>query len=140
MIVALLVLSVLLAVLELIFQSLYIGPVPVPLGTLMILLTMPWLVRATVEVLPSVGGAAAPILVWFLTTAVVGALGPGGDVLLPLVSGSSLAWQTPLLLFTGVAVGLVCFRRAVERLAEQAADARLGAGTGPQTTTRKARS
>lgn len=134
MIVALLVLSVLLAVLELIFQSLYIGPVPVPLGTLMILLTMPWLVRATVEVLPNVGGAAAPILVWFLTTAVVGALGPGGDVLLPLT------WQTLLLLFSGVAVGLVCFRRAVERLAEQAADARLGAGTGPETTTRKARS
>ncbi len=110
MLVALLVISVLLAVLELMFQSLYIGPVPVPVGTLMILLSMPWLVGATAELLPSPGGAAAPILVWFLTTAVVGAFGPGGDTLLPA------AWQTLLLLFTGVTVGLVCFRRAVDRM------------------------
>ncbi|MBW0106622.1 hypothetical protein [Pseudonocardia sp. KRD291] len=133
MLLALLVISILLAVLELMFQSLYIGPVPVPAGTLMILLTMPWLVRATVAELPSAGGAAAPILVWFLTTAVVGAFGPGGDMLLPL------SWQTLLLLFTGVAVGMVCFRRAVDRLAGEAAGARPGAGTGPATTTRKAR-
>ena len=134
MLLALLMISVLLAVLELMFQALYIGAVPVPAGTLMILLSMPWLVRATVEELPSPGGAAAPILVWFLTTAVVGAFGPGGDVLLPLT------WQTLLLLFSGVAVGLVCFRRAVDRLAEEAAGKRSGAGSGPATTTRKARS
>lgn len=112
MLALLLVLSVLLAVLELMFQSLYVGPVPVPLGTLGILLSMPWLVRTTAELLPNVGGAAAPVLVWFLVTAVVGAFGPGGDVLLP---GT---WQTVLLLLTGVVVGLVCFRRAMDRMVE----------------------
>lgn len=134
MLLALLMISVLLAVLELMFQSLYIGPVPVPAGTLMILLSLPWLVRATVEELPSSGGAAAPILIWFLTTAVVGAFGPGGDMLLPLT------WQTLLLLLTGVVVGLFCFRRAVDRLAEDAARERPGAGTGHGRTTGKARS
>lgn len=133
MVAALLVLSVLLAVLELMFQSLYIGPVPVPLGTLGILLSMPWLVRMSAGVLPSPGGAAAPILAWFLTTAVVGGFGPGGDTLLPLT------WQTVLLLLTGVVVGLVCFRRAVDRLAEEAAARRTGSGAGPDPTTRKAR-
>lgn len=127
MLITLLVVSVLLAVLELMFQSLYIGPVPVPAGTLMILLSMPWLVRASAEELPSIGGAAAPILAWFLTTAVVGAFGPGGDTLLPAT------WQTLLLLFTGATVGLVCFRRAVDRLAQEAAERRPGAGPGTTT-------
>lgn len=130
---ALLMLSVLLSVLELMFQALYLGPVPVPLGTLGILLTMPWLVRTCSELLPSPGGAAAPILVWFLTTAVVGAFGPGGDTLLPL------SWQTVLLLLTGVVVGLVCFRRAVDRMAEEASGQRTASGARPDTTTRKAR-
>lgn len=133
MIGALLMLSVLLAVLELMFQSLYLGPVPVPLGTLGILLSMPWLVRTFSEVLPTVGGAAAPILVWFLTTAVVGAFGPGGDMLL------SPSWQTVLLLLTGVVVGLVCFRRAVDRLAEEGSGQRTASGARTDTTTRKAR-
>ncbi len=107
----LVVLTVLLAVLELMFQSAYIGPVPLPIGTLVIVLTMPWLVRTTVETWPTTGGAAMVPVVWFLTTAVVGALGPGGDTLLVPT------WQTLLLLATGVLVGLFCFRRAVDRMA-----------------------
>ena len=123
----LLVLSILLSVLELMFQSLYIGTVPVPAGTLAILLTMPWLVRTSAELMPGPGGAAAPVLLWFLVTAVVGAFGPGGDVLLPLT------WQTLLLLASGVVVGLICFRRAVERQSAAAAAAGAAGDRDPRT-------
>ena len=133
MLAMLLLISVLMAVLELMFQGLYVGSVPVPLGSLGVLLTMPWLVRTTVELLPSAGGAAAPVLVWFLVTAGVGAFGPGGDTLLP---GT---WQTVLLLLTGVVVGLVCFRRAADRLAQQAADAGAGRRSNEDPRIRKAR-
>lgn len=113
----LVVVTVVLAMLELMFQFTYVGPVPLPIGTLLIVLTMPWLVRESAEALPtSVGAALVPVL-WFLVTAVFGAFGPGGDSLLVP------AWQTLLLLATGVLVGLVCFRRAVERIA-RAAEAR----------------
>ena len=114
----LVVLTVLLAALELMFQFTYIGPVPLPIGTLAILLTMPWLVRATVEAWPTTAGAALVPVVWFLATALIGVFGPGGDSLLVP------AWQTLLLLATGVLVGLFCFRRAVDRLA--------GAAGGPR--------
>lgn len=130
----LLLISVLLTVLELMFQGFYIGPVPLPLGSLAILASMPWLVRATTEVLPSTAGAAAPVLVWFLVTAVVGAFGPGGDMLLP---GT---WQTMLLLLTGVVVGLVCFRRAVDRLAQQESADRAPERRNHDPRVRKARS
>lgn len=111
----LVVLTVLLAALELMFQFTYVGPVPLPIGTLVILLTMPWLVRAATEAWPTSAGAALVPVVWFLATAVVGAFGPGGDSLLVP------AWQTLLLLATGVLVGLFCFRRAVDRTAAAAA-------------------
>ena len=114
----LVVLTVLLAMLELMFQFAYIGPVPLPMGTLVILLTMPWLVRETAAALPTSVGAALVPVVWFVVTAVFGAFGPGGDSLLVP------AWQTLLLLATGVLVGLVCFRRAVERIARDGAGAR----------------
>lgn len=109
------VLTVLLAVLELLFQSEYIGVVPLPLGTVLIVLTMPWLVRSAVEAWPTTAGAAAVPVLWFVVTAVVGAFGPGGDSLLVPT------WQTLLLLATGVIVGLFCFRRAVDGLAASSA-------------------
>ncbi|MDQ4119155.1 MAG: hypothetical protein M3235_19665 [Actinomycetota bacterium] len=112
------VLTVLLAALELMFQFVYVGPVPLPVGTLAIVATMPWLVRAAVEARPTTAGAALVPVVWFVATAVVGAFGPGGDSLLVP------AWQTLLLLAAGVLVGMVCFRRAVDRLAPASAEAR----------------
>ncbi len=114
----LVVLTVVLAMLELMFQFAYVGPVPLPIGTLVIVLTMPWLVRETASALPTSLGAALVPVVWFLVTAVFGAFGPGGDSLLVP------AWQTLLLLATGLLVGLFCFRRAVERIARAAAEAR----------------
>lgn len=114
----LVVLTVLLAALELMFQYAYVGPVPLPMGTVVILLTMPWLVRATAEAWPSTVGAALVPVVWFAVTAVFGAFGPGGDSLLAPV------WQTLLLLATGVLVGLFCYRRALDRIAAASAEAR----------------
>lgn len=110
----LVLLAVLLAVLELMFQSTYLGPVPLPLGTLGIVLSMPWLVRATVEAWPTTAGAALVPVVWFLATGVFGAFGPGGDALLVPT------WQTLLLLASGVLVGLFCYRRAADRIASAA--------------------
>ena len=104
--------SVLLVAVELMFQMLYIGPVPVPIGTVLVVVSLPWLVRTSVtEISPTAAGAAAPVAVWFVSVLVLGLFGPGGDVLLP---GT---WQSMLLLVAGAASGLVAFRRAVENLA-----------------------
>lgn len=110
--VLLVVLSVLLAAFELMFQMLYIGPVPVPVGTVVVLVSLPWLIHTTVtEISPTPAGAVAPLLLWFLSVLVLGLFGPGGDVLLPAT------WQSLLLLVAGAAAGIVAFRRAVEQLA-----------------------
>lgn len=104
--------SVLLVAFQLMFQMLYIGPVPVPVGTVIALVSLPWLVHATVtEISPTTAGAAAPVLLWFASVLVLGIFGPGGDVLLPAT------WQSLLLLVAGAAAGLIAFRRAVENLA-----------------------
>jgi Na+/melibiose symporter-like transporter len=121
----LVVLTVLLATLELMFQFAYIGPVPLPIGTLVIVLTMPWLVRTTVEAWPTTPGAALVPVVWFVVTVVFGLFGPGGDTLLVP------AWQTLVLLVAGVLTGLFCFRRAVDRMAAAAAAAREDRSTRP---------
>ena len=111
--VLLLMLSVLLVAFQLMFQMLYIGPVPVPVGTVIAVVSLPWLVHTTVtEISPTTAGAAAPVLVWFVSVLVLGMFGPGGDVLLP---GT---WQSLLLLVAGAAAGLIAFRRAVENLAD----------------------
>ncbi|TCK26527.1 hypothetical protein [Pseudonocardia endophytica] len=121
----LMVVTVLLAVLELMFQFTYLGPVPLPIGALVIVLTMPWLVRTTVDAWPTTAGAALVPVVWFLVTVVFGLLGPGGDTLLVA------AWQTLLLLVVGVLTGLFCFRRNVDRMIAAAAAAREERSTRP---------
>ncbi|BBF99913.1 MULTISPECIES: hypothetical protein [Pseudonocardia] len=104
--------SILLVAFQLMFQMLYIGPVPVPVGTVIVLVSLPWLVHVTVtEISPTTAGAAAPVLLWFAAVLVLGMFGPGGDVLLPET------WQSLLLLVAGAATGLVAFRRALENLA-----------------------
>lgn len=105
------VISVLLVAFELMFQMLYIGPVPVPLGTVVVLVSLPWLVRVSAtEISATAAGAAAPLVVWFVAMLLLGMLGPGGDVLLPV------SWQSLLLLAAGAVAGLVAFRREAERI------------------------
>lgn len=110
----LLVISVLLVAFELMFQMLYIGPVPVPLGTVIVVVSLPWLIHTTAtEILPTPAGAAAPLVVWFAAVLVLGFFGPGGDLLLPV------NWESLLLLLVaGAVTGVVSFRRALDRLAD----------------------
>ena len=106
---AVLLASAVLALFELLIQPLYIGPVPVPLGTVLVLVTLPYLVlgAADVSTVPAVQGA--PAAVWLVVVLVAGYAGPGGDVLLPPT------WQTLVLLVAGLLAGLVPLRRGLER-------------------------
>lgn len=113
----LLVDSALLAAGELMFQPLYLGAVPAPIGTLAVLLTMPWLVRSAALVAPTPGVAGSPVLIWLLVVGVLGLGGPGGDVLLPAT------WQSLLLIVAGLGAGLLTLRRVLDAgYADRAAD------------------
>ena len=73
--------AALLAMMELMYLTLAVGVVPVPVSALLALVTTPWLVRRAGEL----GGgwsASLPLIAWTLTVAVLGLAGPGGDVLL----------------------------------------------------------
>jgi hypothetical protein len=97
-----------LAVLELLLQPLYIGVVPVPLGTALVLLTLPWLIHAVTDVSTATAAVASPVVVWVVVVGVLGLAGPGGDVLLPTT------WQSLLLLVVGLFSGVVVTRRVLE--------------------------
>jgi hypothetical protein len=73
--------AVLLAMMELMFLSLALGSIPLPISALVALLSTPWLVRRAGEVSGSFG-ASAPLVAWVLAVAVLGLAGPGGDALL----------------------------------------------------------
>jgi hypothetical protein len=103
----LLINSALLAALELMLQLLYVGPVPAPVGTVVALLTMPWLVRAAGETASSPVVAGLPILVWLLVVGVLGAGGPGADVLLPA------NFQSALLVVAALGAGLYALRGVI---------------------------
>jgi hypothetical protein len=85
------------------FTPLYFGVVPVPLGVLLTVAVLPWLVLRAGEIDPRLAGL--PVFAWFATVAVLGLAGPGGDVLLP---GT---WQSLLLFVGGVGAGLWALRR-----------------------------
>jgi hypothetical protein len=85
------------------FTPLYLAAVPVPLGVLLTVLVVPWLVLRAGEVDRRFAGA--PIFAWFGTIAVLGLFGPGGDALL------TTTWQSLLLVFGGVGAGLWALRR-----------------------------
>ncbi|MHA6796581.1 hypothetical protein ACVGVM_24170 [Pseudonocardia bannensis] len=99
--------SAMLAALALMLQPSYIGWVPVPIGTVLVLLTMPWLVRRAAEQEASSGVAGAPVLVWIGVVGVLGFGGPGGDVLLPAT------WQSLLLIVSGLGSGLWTLRQVL---------------------------
>lgn len=90
----------------LLFNPLYTGSVPVPMGTLLSILILPWLIMRAAEINPRRGAAAAPFVAWGVSVAVLGLFGPGGDVLLPVT------WQSVLLCAGGLGAGCYGLRRA----------------------------
>jgi hypothetical protein len=108
-IIALLVLDgLLLGVFGLVFTPLYTNGIPVPMGAVLSLLVLPWLVSRAGEIDPRPAVAGAPLLAWVLTIAVLVLFGPGGDQML-LVTWPSLGLVAALL------AGLWTLRSAIER-------------------------
>lgn len=81
------------------------GAVPVPVGALLSILILPWLVLRAGEVDPRPQWAGAPAYAWFAVLAIFGFTGPGGDVLL---SGT---WPPLALIVGGVGAALWALRR-----------------------------
>ncbi|HZG92400.1 MAG TPA: hypothetical protein VEZ42_19505 [Pseudonocardia sp.] len=108
--------ALLLGAFGLVFTPLYVGTVPVPLGPLLVILILPWLVLRAADIDPRPGVAAAPMWMWLLTVLVLGLWGPGGDAMLPLAPAT--LWMSMLLLGGGLIAGTVALRlRAVRRSA-----------------------
>ena len=103
--------AVMLAVLELLYLPAYVGAWPAPVSVLAAGLTTPWLVHVAASVSRRPLVAATPLVAWLVTVFVVGTMGPGGDVLLP-VSPRAL-WRSLLLLIAGVIPGAVVLGRAL---------------------------
>jgi hypothetical protein len=121
--VAVLAASAALAVAELLYQTTYVGTVPAPLGTLLILGTMPAMIRgaATVAATPLVAGS--PLMIWLVVVGVLGLAGPGGDVMLPET------WQSLLLLVAALLAGLLTLRRVLDESYDHP-----GTGTSEEST------
>ncbi|WP_246266472.1 hypothetical protein [Pseudonocardia xinjiangensis] len=96
--------GVLVGALGLVFTPLYLGGVPAPLGVLLSVLVLPWLVFRAGEIDVRPSRAGAPLLAWVLTVGVLGLVSPGGDVMLPPT------WQSLLLAVGGIGAGLWALR------------------------------
>lgn len=96
--------GVLLGALGLVLAPLHAGGAPVPVGVVLSVLIVPWLVFRAAEVDPRPSRAGAPLLAWVVAVAVLGLAGPGGDVLLPAT------WQSLLLVIGGIGAGLWALR------------------------------
>lgn len=90
------------------FAQIYTGGVPVPMGAVLTVLILPWLVLRAGEIDDRPGVAGAPLIAWFAVVAVLAVAGPGGDVLVPV------NWQSGALVLGGIAAGLWALRRVVE--------------------------
>lgn len=89
------------------FAQIYTGGVPVPMGAVLTVLILPWLVLRAGEIDDRPGVAGAPVLAWFVVVGVLAVAGPGGDVLVPL------NWQSGALVLGGLAAGLWALQRVV---------------------------
>jgi len=92
----LVVLSALVAVLEVLYLPVHLGAVAVPLGALAAAVTNPVLVLAAGEGTTRTAVAGAPLAGWVLTVLLLTFGGPGGDVLVPN------DWRALVLLALGV--------------------------------------
>lgn len=88
----------------LIFTPLYVGAVPLPLGAVLSILILPWLVRRAGTIDSRASMAGAPLWAWAILVVVLGFIGPGGDVLLPQT------WQSLLLIIGSLGAGLWALR------------------------------
>jgi hypothetical protein len=105
---ALLVLDgLLLGAVGLVLTPMYAGSVPTPIGAVLSMAVLPWLVLRAGELDPRPGFAGAPVVAWLLVVGVLGFGGPGGDVLLPAT------WQSLLLVFGGLFAGLLALRKVL---------------------------
>jgi hypothetical protein len=93
------------------FTPLFVGVVPVPMGAVLSILILPWLVLRAGEIDPRPGFAGAPLIAWFLAVIVLGLTGPGGDVIMPIQP--STIWTSLLLFFGGMGAGLWALRRVL---------------------------
>jgi hypothetical protein len=122
--------AILLGALGLVFTPLYIGSVPAPLGALLVVLVLPWLVLRAAEIDPRTGVAASPLWAWLLTVLLLGLWGPGGDAMLPMAPGT--VWMSLLLLGGGVVAGALALRWARRGTPAPAAVALTKGGRGGQ--------
>ncbi len=99
--------GLLLGAIGLALTPMYAGAVPTPVGALLSIALVPWLVLRAGELDARPAVAGAPLLAWVLAVGVLGVGGPGGDVLLPAT------WQSALLVFGGLLAGLVALRRVL---------------------------
>ena len=99
--------GLLLGAIGLALTPMYAGAVRTPVGALLSIALVPWLVLRAGELDARPAVAGAPLLAWVLAVGVLGVGGPGGDVLLPAT------WQSALLVFGGLLAGLVALRRAL---------------------------
>jgi hypothetical protein len=104
--------AILLAGIGLVLTPYYVNAVLVPVGAVLVVLVLPWLVSRAAEVDPRPSVAAAPLWVWLLSTLVLGLWGPGGDAILPMAP--TTAWTSLVLVGGGLLAGVVTLRlRAV---------------------------
>jgi hypothetical protein len=99
--------GLLLGAIGLVLTPMYVGAVPTPVGAVLSIVLLPWLVLRAGELDPRPGLAGAPVLAWLLAVGVLGLGGPGGDVLLPAT------WQSLLLVFGGLFAGLLALRKVL---------------------------
>jgi hypothetical protein len=97
--------GLLLGAVGLVLTPMYLGAVPTPVGAVLSIVALPWLVLRAGELDSRPGVAGAPLFAWLLAVGVLGLGGPGGDVLLPAT------WQSLLLVFGGLFAGLLALRR-----------------------------
>lgn len=93
----------------LMFTPLYTNGIPVPMGVVLSMLVLPWLVRQAGEIDGRPAVAGAPLTAWVVAVGVLGLFGPGGDaMLLP-------NWQSLALAVGGIGAGLWALRSVMEQ-------------------------
>ncbi|QUH00265.1 hypothetical protein HUO13_05060 [Saccharopolyspora erythraea] len=105
--------ALVLAVTELLFLPLWIGPVKFPIMAAVAAVTTPLLVSAAGRLSHHRSVAAAPLVVWFLAVFVFGLFGPGGDVVL-VGDWRALLFIAAGALPSAMMLGIVLARNAVE--------------------------